>query len=286
MYYLWGTTLLWAFSFSLIGIYLSGHVDCFFAAWTRILLATIVFLPFLFRTKVKPKLALKLCSIGAVQLGLMYVFYYKSFTLLSVPEVLVFTIFTPIYITLINDILKRRFSPHYFFTAVMAVLGAAIIRYHNLNGDFLLGFFMVQGANLCFAIGQISYRKLLKEKPQQLPQHTIFGYFYLGALLISTLALLAFGSPKYPTTSVQWGILLWLGIVASGLGYYFWNKGATQVNAGALAIMNNAVIPLGLIVNLTLWNQTTNILTLSIGGSIIAFALFCNEVVFKKLQIS
>jgi len=286
MYYLWGTTLLWAFSFSLIGIYLSGQVDCYFAAWTRISLAAILFLPFLFRTKIKPSLALKLCVIGAIQLGFMYVFYYKSFTLLSVPEVLVFTIFTPLYITLINDILKRRFSPYYFATAVMAVLGAAIIRYHNLSSDFILGFFMVQGANLCFAIGQISYRRLLEKEHGTLPQHTVFGYFYLGALLVSTIALLAFGTPKYPTTSVQWGILLWLGIVASGLGYYFWNKGATQVNAGALAIMNNAVIPLGLIVNLTLWNQTTNILTLSIGGSIIAFALFCNEVIFKRLQIS
>ena len=42
-------------------------------------------------------------GIGAVQLGLMYVFYYKSFELLSVPEVLVFTILTPVYVTLIHD---------------------------------------------------------------------------------------------------------------------------------------------------------------------------------------
>jgi drug/metabolite transporter (DMT)-like permease len=34
-------------------------------------------------------------------------------------------------------------------------------------------------------------------------------------------------------------ILVWLGVVASGLGYFMWNYGATQVDAGTLGIMNN-----------------------------------------------
>jgi drug/metabolite transporter (DMT)-like permease len=47
MAYLLAVTLLWAFSFSLIGVYLAGQVDLWFSVLLRILLATLVFLPFL-----------------------------------------------------------------------------------------------------------------------------------------------------------------------------------------------------------------------------------------------
>jgi drug/metabolite transporter (DMT)-like permease len=45
MPYLVAVTLLWAFSFSLIGEYLAGQVDSYFAVLTRIVIAGLVFLP-------------------------------------------------------------------------------------------------------------------------------------------------------------------------------------------------------------------------------------------------
>ena len=39
-------TVLWAFSFSLIGEFLAGRVDSDFAVLSRVLLAALVFLPF------------------------------------------------------------------------------------------------------------------------------------------------------------------------------------------------------------------------------------------------
>jgi drug/metabolite transporter (DMT)-like permease len=39
------TTILWAFSFSLIGEYLAGHVDSYFSVLMRVGLAALVFLP-------------------------------------------------------------------------------------------------------------------------------------------------------------------------------------------------------------------------------------------------
>src|SRR5690606_15191882 len=83
--YLIGVTLLWAFSFSLIGVYLAGQVDAYFAVLLRVLLALLVFLPFM--RPLPWQLAGKLSALGAVQLGLMYLFYYQSFILLTVPEV-------------------------------------------------------------------------------------------------------------------------------------------------------------------------------------------------------
>jgi len=283
MFYLSAVTLLWAFSFSLIGVYLAGQVDSWFSVFMRVALASVVFLPFLKFKQVPKKLIVQLMSIGGIQLGLMYCFYYQSFLLLSVPEVLLFTVFTPIYVTLIYDLLKARFSPWYLVTAAIAVAGAVFIKFSGINENFVIGFFVVQGANLCFAIGQVAYKYVMENQSVELPQRTVFGYFYLGALVVATIAFALLGNPaKLPTTSLQWGILIYLGVIASGLGYFVWNKGACLVNAGALAIMNNALVPAGLIVNIVIWNRDVDVARLTIGGIIILFSLWVNETWVKR----
>jgi carboxylate/amino acid/amine transporter len=276
MAYLIGITCLWAFSFSLIGVYLAGQVDSYFAVLTRVVLAAVVFLPLLRRIPLQ--LAAKLMALGAVQLGLMYVFYYRSFLLLSVPEVLIFTILTPVYVTLIHDLMQGKFSYRYLVSAVLAVIGAAIIRYNGIGSQVLLGFLVVQCANICFALGQVGYKVLMERNTLDLPQRAVFGYFYLGALVVAIISWFIWGNPaKLPTTGLQWGILIYLGVVASGLGYFLWNKGATLVDAGTLAIMNNALVPAGLIVNLLIWNRDADLLRLSIGGAVLLLSLFVHN---------
>jgi carboxylate/amino acid/amine transporter len=271
------TTVLWAFSFSLIGVYLSGQVDTWFAVLIRIALAFVIFLPFLRRRDATPKQLSLFMLLGAFQLGFMYLFYYQSFLYLTVPEVLLFTIMTPIYVTLIYDVLSgRRFRPGYFLTALLAVIGAAIIRYDQLSSQFLLGLICIQGANICFAIGQVGYKRLMEVYP--MPQHNAFAWFYLGALAVAVVGWILFGSTeKMPTTALQWGILVWLGVGASGLGYFMWNYGATQVDAGTLAIMNNVLIPAGLLVNFVLWQHHVDWLRLIIGGGVIVASVFVHK---------
>ena len=221
--------------------------------------------------------------VGAFQLGLMYCFYYQSFLYLTVPEVLLFTIFTPIYVTLIYDALHKQFSPWYLLSAVIAVLGAAVIKFEGINQHFIIGFFVVQAANLCFAIGQVGYKRIMEQEHADIPQHTVFGWFYLGAVCVAVPMYLLFGnSAKLPTTTLQWSILVYLGVIASGVGYFIWNKGATLVNAGALAIMNNALVPAGLIVNIVIWNHDVDYLRLIIGGGIILLSLWFNETWVKQ----
>lgn len=282
MGYLYSVTLLWAFSFSLIGVYLAGQVDSWFSVLMRVVLAALVFIPFTKFKQVPNSLKVKLMAIGGIQLGLMYCFYYQSFLLLSVPEVLLFTVFTPIYVTLFYDLLKGRFSPWYLVTAAIAVAGAAFIKFAGINDNFLMGFLVVQGANLCFAIGQVGYKYVMEQEQVELPQHSVFGYFYIGATVVATIAFSIFGSfDKMPTTGVQWGVLIYLGTIASGLGYFIWNKGATMVNAGALAVMNNLLVPAGLIVNIVIWNRDVDLVKLSIGGGIILLSLVVNELWVK-----
>ncbi|MGR2737790.1 EamA family transporter [Billgrantia sp. Q4P2] len=278
MGYLIGVTALWAFSFSLIGVYLAGQVDSYFAVLMRVGLAALVFLPFLRPRLLVGRQRLALMGLGAVQLGIMYIFFYQSFLLLSVPEVLLFTIFTPFYVTLLDDALFGRFTPFYLLTAALAVLGAAVIRYDGIDSGFWLGFLVVQGANFCFALGQVGYRRLSVALPAELPRHSVFAWFYLGALVVVLPAFALLGNAAaLPSTGVHWAVLAWLGLVASGLGYFFWNLGATRVDAGALAIMNNALIPAGLAVNLVIWNRDADLVRLALGGAIIVGSLVLNE---------
>lgn len=268
-------TCLWAFSFSLIGEYLAGQVDNYFSVLTRIALAALLFVPLLRWRGLGARHAFTLMALGAVQLGLMYVFFYQSFLLLDVPEVLLFTIFTPLYVSLLDDAMARRFSPAHLLAAALAVAGAAVIRYQQPPDDFWLGFFVVQAANLCFAAGQVGYRHLSPRLPRDLPAHASFGWFYLGALALALLAWALLGDAgAMPRTTTQWGVLLWLGLVASGLGYFLWNRGATQVDAGALAVMNNALIPAGLLVNLLIWNRDADLIRLTAGAAILLVALW------------
>tara|TARA_R110002126_G_scaffold185121_4_gene333586 strand:+ start:7950 stop:8801 length:852 start_codon:yes stop_codon:yes gene_type:complete len=273
MAYLVSVTLLWAFSFSLIGVYLAGQVDPYFAVLTRILLALLLFSPLLVRYRFPASLVWPVMGFGAIQLGLMYLFYYQAFLLLSVAEVLVFTIFTPLYITLLHDVLAKRFNPRFFVAALIAVLAAALMRYQSLSNSYWLGFTVVQGANICFAIGQVGYKRLLARHPA-LKQHQLFGWFYVGATLVAIPAWLVLGSSQYPATTVHWTVLLWLGLVASGLGYYGWNKGATLVSSGMLAVMNNALIPAGLLVNVIIWQRDADVVRLSIGCAMIGFSIW------------
>lgn len=281
MAYLLSVTLLWAFSFSLIGVYLAGQVDPWFSVLLRIVLATLVFLPFLKIKKTPRQVALKLMLIGAIQLGVMYSFYYHAFLYLSVPEVLLFTVMTPIYITLFNDALDKRFNPTFFLVAVIAVLGAVAIRYESINTDFVIGLLLVQTANICFATGQVAYKRLMLGS--ELDHKTVFGWFFIGALCVAVVCYLLFGNVnQLPTTATQWGILIYLGTIASGLGYFGWNKGATIVNVGTLAVMNNLLIPAGIIVNVVIWNKEADIFRLSIGAAIILAALLINQYLNKQ----
>ncbi|WP_334020084.1 EamA family transporter [Alteromonas sp. S015] len=283
MLYLVAVTVLWAFSFSLIGEFLAGEVDSYFAVLTRITLAAAVFLPFLKISLLSAKQKAILASLGAVQLGLMYIFFYHAFLFLTVPEVLLFTIFTPLYVAILNDALFRRFTPFYLLCALIATSGAAIIRFDGITDSYWLGFAIVQGANLSFALGQVGYKKLTSTFETHVSYHNVFAWFYLGALAVALPAFFLFGNTsQLPQNTEQWGVLLWLGIVASGLGYYFWNQGALEVSGGTLAIMNNALIPAGLVVNLLLWQKDTDFTRLFLGGTIIAIALWMSHQYAKK----
>ena len=166
----------------------------------------------------------------------------------------------------------------------MILLGAParppgiIIRFEKIEGDYLIGFLLLQLANATFAAGQVLCRQLLARYPTEQPLHRFFGHFFLGAMLLALPSFLLFGDlAKMPHTAVQWGVLVWMGLFATALGMFWWVKGSTQVDAGTLAIMNELHVPAGLLVNLLIWNRDANLPKLLAGGAVIMGSLWLNR---------
>ena len=244
----------------------------------RVLLAGLVFLPLTRWRQVEPRFMRSMLLIGALQYGITYVCLYLSFRVLTVPEVLLFTILTPLHVTLIEDALNRRFNPWALVAALVAVGGAAVIRFDQITPHFLMGFLLLQLANFTYAAGQVMYKHLVARYPSDQPHFRSFGYFYLGALLVVLPAFLLFGKADFlPQAPLQWGVLVFLGLVSTALGMYWWNKGACLVNGGTLAVMNNLHVPVGLLLNLLIWNQHEPLGRLFIGGAIILASVWLSR---------
>ncbi|MHB8932936.1 MAG: EamA family transporter [Bellilinea sp.] len=285
MLYLLLVSLVWAFSFSLIKGNLT-NLDATFVAAVRLLISLAVFLPFLRLTGVPRKLRLRLLLTGAIQYGVMYIAYTASFQYLQAYEVALFTIFTPLYVTLINDTYQRRFHAISLAATLLAVAGTAIVKQGNLlRPELLTGFLIVQISNLAFAFGQVDYKEALKSHPG-LRDTSIFGLLYLGGVAAAGIpALITTPWQSLALTGAQWLTLLYLGAIASGVCFFLWNVGARKVNAGTLAVFNDLKIPLAVAVSLIFFGEQASLPHLLIGGGIVLAALLLNEWGIKRAAL-
>jgi drug/metabolite transporter (DMT)-like permease len=274
MIYLTVVSLIWAFSFSLIKTRLPG-LDPALVAWARLVIPIPLFLPF-FRPRGLPvRLMARLILTGAVQYGLMYLAYLQAFRYLDAYQVALYTILTPIYVALLDDLCRRRFKPADFWAAVLAVGGAAVITYQRpAFRGILTGFLLVQLSNLCFAAGQIDYRNL-RPRFRALKDREVYALLFLGGAMATGPAVTLAGSwGQFARLSLsEAGTLLYLGAVASGLGFFWWNKGAVQTSAGTLAVFNNLKIPLAVAVSLLVFGEEADPVRLILGGAVIVAGL-------------
>lgn len=277
MLYLLAVSLLWAFSFGLIKKHLGG-LDPAAVAVVRLAFALLVFLPFLRLSKI-PRNALSwLAIIGAIQFGVMYVLYLKSYGYLQAHEVALFTILTPLYVALLDAALENRFQPRHAAAALLSVIGAAVLLWHSTYSyDLMKGFVLVQLSNLCFAAGQIAYKRtrpLLDEAGEA----NLFAVMMTGALL-TTVAVSAFTASwtGFHPSLQQWGVLSFLGVLASGLGFFAWNLGVTRVNTGTLAAFNNAKIPLAVACSLLVFGGSADLPRLAASMILLGLAVLIAE---------
>lgn len=270
-------SVIWALSFGLTA-QVSGLGAPFVTA-ARTVLAALVFLPFLDLKGMPARQVLAFAGIGALQFGLMYLLYIASFRWLRPSEVALFTIFTPLFVTLVDDLMEGRMSWMFLLTAALAVLGTGICVWSGLGrGGMLRGFLLMQAANLCFALGQVLYRRAAPASGRR--DRDLMGLLYLGASVVAVAA----AAPSISWDQVaamdlrQGAVLLYLGVVASGLGFFLFNAGARRTDIGTLAIFNNMKIPLAILASGLVFREAVDWPRLAAGGAVIACALGLNHV--------
>ncbi len=282
MIYLALVSVIWAFSFGLIGSALSG-VDSFLVATLRLGVASIIFLPFLRLKDIGSVDRFRLIIYGAIQFGLMYACYMRAYQFIPSHLVAIFSILTPVYVVLIHDLRRRSFSKHYLWVAILSVLGAASIKAETIpSGDIWMGFGLMQAAGIAFAFGQVAYRDWKRANPQ-VPDRSVFALLSLGGVFsVGCFSLMLTDFQAVELSSEHWKAILYLGCVASGLGFFLWNKGASVSNPGTLAAFNNAVVPIAVLFSLFIFGEADNLDTeslirLIVGAGLIGTAVFLGQ---------
>ena len=271
-------SFVWAFSYGLVKGRL-GDLDSSAVATIRLGLALLVFLPFFRLRGVGQKLALQLAGLGAVQFGLMYLLYQRAFVYLPSYAVVLFTLTMPLYITFLDAVVERRFDLRYALAALLALLGAGVVVFNGqLQGNLLTGFLLMQASNICFAAGQIAWRRLRPNFPAGSTEASLFALPYAGAFVTSAVGSLFFTHwGAVQVTGSQVGVLIYLGALSSGACFFWWNLGATRVNAGTLAVFNNLKVPLGVACSLLFWNESADLKRLLASGALMAAGVWVAE---------
>ncbi len=271
------TTLIWGFSFALIGSFLKG-IDPLLIASLRLGLACVCFLPLLRMNSVKGSGRALLLGIGAVQFGCMYVSYLSAFSHAPAYIVALFSSFTPLWIALFASFMKPVSLMRLIAAGALATAGAILIRSgQELEQEGIwIAFGLMQISNICFGGGQLAYRSWKLKHPGHREQDS-FAWLYLGGFLLSmTFALIRLApTGEFPEISnQQWLVIVYLGIIASGLGFFLWNYGASRVSTGTLAAANNLLVPLAILIALLFGKDQPNWYLFLPGSACIATALF------------
>jgi drug/metabolite transporter (DMT)-like permease len=267
-------SIIWAFSFGLIKGKLTV-LDSGLVASIRLILCFLCFMPFIFRVSLL-KMRLRLMVLGVVQFGIMYLAYIQSYQYLPGYLVAVFTIFTPFYVIALNTVFdKNSRDTKTLAMAGVAVLlsiaGAAVIVFKTPGQEeFLMGFLILQLANIAFAIGQWNYQRWADQSSNA----GNMAWMYLGAALFASLV----SFPQLDWVNIvisdeQIMVLLYLGVIASGLCFYLWNSGSKQVSPATLAVMNNGYIPVAVIASIVLFSEEVDLVRLIVGGGLILLSI-------------
>ena len=258
MIYLILVSILWSFSFGIIKYGLSG-IDSSFISLMRNLIAFLFFASLTLYNFKKFIFDIKLISIGAIQFGLMYVLYIQSYQYLPAYLIATFTITTPIFIGIFSQLFQNKsFSLSGIFSILLVVLGSLMMRFNIVNPlDYWLGFFLIQCANICFAIGQIMFKKWYS-KNTSVDIIYNFSQMFFGAVLITSMFSIINSTNIGMLNTYNLFALLFLGLFSTGFGFLTWNLGSLQVSNERLAVMNNVVIPIAIFNSFLIFGEAIN----------------------------
>ena len=266
MIYLIIATICFSLSFGLIKANLAA-LPAEFVVLSRLILATMFFLPFLKNLKYKKHFVAML--IGCIQFGVMYLCFIKAFKYLQGNEIALLTTTTPIFVGLWSILFGEKFKWVYIVCIVLSVLGAGIVVWQNIEFSTLVkGIVLMETTNCSFALGQVLWKKYISDNSAKYMASAYFG----AVLFVLPFSLVNVDFFKIKLSLPQLLSIIYLGLIPTGLGFWLWNKGTLSVSYTTLAVMNNLKIPLGILFAIVLFKEQINLTNFVLGTGVILIA--------------
>lgn len=221
---------LWSWNV-IISKYLAGSVPPFQISFFRWIIASVCILPFTIKPIYEARHTLfkhwKLILLVSLMLGFMNNFIYQAGASTSAIDMALLATLGPVFLLILSWLflglhltIKQGMGFLITFMGILIVILGAHLR--DLSDlDFNMGSLWM----LAYAFSFGLYGMLQTKEPQNVSKITLLGI----TIVIGTLCLLPFFIPTLKThpitqiTTFQWGLLIYLGMINSILGYLFWN---------------------------------------------------------------
>jgi len=179
-----------------------------------------------------------------------------------------------------NIILKESFDRTRVTGIILGFTGVSLITVPNLllgnvDARFLIGVACLMGNAVCFSLYSTLSRKLLLkyDEPAIVTSYvTIFGTIFL-----IPLSLTSDWSAVLSLTGNQWGAVLFLAPICSGLAYFLWNYALSQLDSVQAAVWLYLEPVVAFIGVYFLYGTTPSALTVIGGVLVIAGAGFTSR---------
>jgi drug/metabolite transporter (DMT)-like permease len=272
---LWGGT--WV-----AGRILAQSIHPMSAAFLRFLLASLMLLAMSWRAEGRlPRLRRdQLASVlflGATGVFIYSYFFFTGLQTIPAGRAALIVACIPVCISLVSAVfLKERLGPLRLFGALLSLAGVSVViadgnPLHLLSGGVGRGDFMILGCVASWTAYTLGGRSAMK-RLSPLTAVTWSCIFGAAMLLIPALAggLLADMVKARP---LDWGCLAFLGILATGLAYYWYYEAIAVIGASRAGIFINTVPVFAVIMGAVILREPIH-LSLLAGGLMVVSGVY------------
>lgn len=217
------------------------------------------------------RLTLLLMAAGGVAVVINWLLLFASYRHLSIGLSTVIYNTQPFMLVLMSMLLGERVSSMKWawltlaFGGVVLVLSSELGAAHQGNG--LLGVAMALGAAFFYALTALITRQLRQVSPQQIA---------LVQMVVGTLMLLPLVQISFELRPMQWGILLTVGIVHTGIMYQLLYAAIQKLPTPVTGSLSFIYPLVAVVVDKLVFNHTLSLTQLA-GGALILMAAAGNN---------
>ncbi|MBU4485041.1 EamA family transporter, partial [bacterium] len=198
--------------------------------------------------------------LAVFEFFLVYFLYLTSIKYLPASKVAALTLTTPIMILAIDSFFKSKFPAlKILLPFIFALFGSLVLYDKNpvdgvTVGGQVVGFVCIMLSNLSFAFANV----VLRRRAHSSAIFVTSAAQMLAGLLSLVTSLVWVGAPKSLTPS-RWGILIYLSVIATGIGFWFWNRSVNKLGALYPGLISNLKAPIAAALSMILIKEFVSI---------------------------